>query len=448
MKSTREDQEARDLLDYLKREGYIEKAAQSQTGFYCSSKTCAKVLESDFKSFGVPKSRHDLRERLRKYASKNASGQWESAPDLVTRCLICAYRGYRNLHKKNYEQYPDDDVPDDFNTNSETPKPKSPVKSRARSPVRQSGFNAPRSGDTENQLYRGFKDFMMLRFSEVQYAGSFILEWLSFASQNPALNLGLILTAFVVIDLFHPVWYLPTRVAWEEYNRQPSKYSLKELSECHYLSDSIYPGYLVNPRNVKLLKVNVSDVKVIKTLRTAIPFTLPNGKQESREVIVRVIDQVLTPQMQTTQVDREAVFRSAIKTMRDLGAEHWASLWELAIKRNKIPADYEWPDHPVFIVPNEKDIQYIMREHMKANTLLLDPGPTAVGWEIFLCNFGSLQGLTFTSVKGHRFKYTMIAGSDAIDGQIVIGLINKNNISVYLIEGLLSIEELSNKVRK
>ena len=155
----------------------------------------------------------------------------QSAPDLVTRCLICAYRGYRQLYKRRYQQFPDDDVADDFNTNSEASKVKSPVKQRERSPVRQT---AP-VGDTSGQLYQGFKDFMMGTFATGEYANIMILEWLSNASRDPSLYLGLVITRNVAIDLFHPVWYLPTKDTWNRFNGQGSKYSLKELSEFHYL---------------------------------------------------------------------------------------------------------------------------------------------------------------------------------------------------------------------
>ena len=436
--------DAYDLLDYLKREGYIEKIAQSETGFYCTSKTCTKVLESDFKSFGVPTSRYDLRERLRKYASKNAKGAWEAAPDLVTRCLICAYRGYRQLYKRRYQQFPDDDVPDDFNTNSEAPKMKSPVKQRARSPVRQT---APKSQpnvntDAESQLYQGFSEIIMTLILTGSYAVNLPLEWLKYARRS--LYFGLLVSQNSAIDLFHPVWYLPTNEAWGRYVRQPLKYSLQDLAEFHYLDERLQPGFLINPHKPAHLKVKASDVKVIKTIKTNIRFTLPNGSQQSHEVIIRVIDQVLRPEPQAAPVDRDAVYTAAIRAMTELGADYWASLWELAVKRNKIPNDYPWPEHPVFIVPDEEDIQYIMTKHVKANTFLLDPGPTAVGWEIFLCNFGSVQGMYFTSVKGYRF----VMVDQHIDGQEIADTKSIGNAKVILIRGLLSVEDLTAKVRK
>lgn len=137
-----------DLIAYLQAGGFIEKQSQSAGGFYCTSKSCMKLLSQSFNSFGLPSTRFKLRALLRRYPAPPKPGEpWEPAQSVIQRCFVCAYRGFRVLYKRAFGKYPDEDVPDDFNTNSDAPeipepilvKPKSPPKPqpRAKSPPRQ-----------------------------------------------------------------------------------------------------------------------------------------------------------------------------------------------------------------------------------------------------------------------------------------------------------------------
>lgn len=145
----------RELWAFMKKEGFIEKAAVGSGEFYCSSKHCNRLLLGLFEfekestnifgsnekaGYDLPHDRYQLQEIFRKLAAKKADGSYEDVQSLSQRCLICTYRGYRKLFMQKYGQYPDDDVPNNFNTNSPIPpstvpkytgKPKSSTSSKS-----------------------------------------------------------------------------------------------------------------------------------------------------------------------------------------------------------------------------------------------------------------------------------------------------------------------------
>ncbi len=79
----------------------------------CPKMQCLKLLQVYFQVYEIPTSQKRLYSML---SSEEGCGVGNI--DLNRRCLICAYRGYRNLYKQKYEIYPGNDVDDDFGIKS------------------------------------------------------------------------------------------------------------------------------------------------------------------------------------------------------------------------------------------------------------------------------------------------------------------------------------------
>tara|TARA_R110001632_G_scaffold50169_5_gene125297 strand:+ start:3797 stop:5005 length:1209 start_codon:yes stop_codon:yes gene_type:complete len=121
----------------MKKSGFIEKAAVGDGEFYCTTKQCNRILIKLFEfesqitwqdqmkgiksGYDIPTTRRELQEIFKKNSTKNVDGTYNNVQAVTQRCLVCTYRAYRNLHMKKFGYYPDDNIPDDFNVNSDIP---------------------------------------------------------------------------------------------------------------------------------------------------------------------------------------------------------------------------------------------------------------------------------------------------------------------------------------
>lgn len=92
---------------------YLRDKYKKAPGFGdCPGAQCSKLLHVFFEAYGVPTSQKKLHEMI---AGKEGTGSGGVGNvDLNRRCLICAYRGYRQFYYQKYGMYPGSDVADDF----------------------------------------------------------------------------------------------------------------------------------------------------------------------------------------------------------------------------------------------------------------------------------------------------------------------------------------------
>lgn len=474
-----------ELLRYLNDEGFIEKLAQTQTGFYCSSKVCTKVLTGEIDSFGIQTSRFMLRERLRKHASKKYDGSWDLASDLIARCLICAYRGYRILYKRKFGVYPDEDVLDDFNTNSEAPEVQAPrvqpqIRSQPAAKPRSPPRAAPRSpfNVTRELSSIAIQKIFMPLLKTFKYANEIILGWMALVTRFKEQDFGLTITSRQAVDYGQHTWYLPTEAAWDSFkqangNLLADNDAYQSILLAHYLKPdgSVNSKTLINAvfgskefAAKHPLRVNMSDLKRKGSAfpRDFYEITLESGARAQVQIRVEVIDQVLIPQglrekgAEEFETMRFVVLKDAIDTMRRLKATHWVQLWELVLKSTRFLQDPDqFPKALVFIVPEEVELQRILKMYIKPGTFDASPGPTNIGWEIFFCGFGTInkEGTEFISLKGHPFSLKIEGGLvQEVDGRRVEARVRSyvkdRSLDILMINGLLSVKELSAKVAK
>jgi hypothetical protein len=81
----------------------------------CPGPQCKRLYEVIFDAQGIPYSQRRLKEMIGGSGAKGGIGN----PDLNRRCLICAYRGYLEFYEGRYRVKAGNDVPDDFNGDSE-----------------------------------------------------------------------------------------------------------------------------------------------------------------------------------------------------------------------------------------------------------------------------------------------------------------------------------------
>ena len=452
-----------DVMNFLEHGGFIEKIVDSEgkSGFYCSAKTCRKTLTSDFSNFGIPTSRHSLREILRKHGTRptKPDGEWGDAPSVTTRCLICAYRAYRTLYHRRNNTYPEADVPDDFNTNSPVPevKVKSPQKAKAASPQKA----PPRQDTPLEQLRSKLYIKMASLLNEDRYSRGILMRWMPGITSFTEKDFGVLITPSGLAEIYPVVWYLPTQRSWDTFAATNPKILVdhgEDIAWAHYLKlDDSDPRYLVNVVNngQSQIRVRDRDLKVIESRRFELLIKIGSGLH-LLNLNIQMIDEVLIPDAlraggaDNFKEKRDEIIGAAIETMEDMGCLHWASLWKLVLKSTRFLQDPdEFPNHPIFIVPEEAELQRVLAKYIKKGVLDANPGPTQIGWEIFFCSFGTLsvEG-KFISVKGHEFPAT----PETIDKRQILErdpfTMNKVKVQVIKLNGLLSVEELSAKVRK
>lgn len=147
----------REVFEALERGGYIEKDA-AQNGFYCDAKNCRKALDTAFKpehtgpgkfGYDVPATRLALWNLMQLASSISTGGVIDPVPAARRRCYVCIYRAYRTVYHRKYGTYPDEDVPNDFDSTS--PKPPEVKLTPKRSPA---GAQPQYAGETDEFVRR------------------------------------------------------------------------------------------------------------------------------------------------------------------------------------------------------------------------------------------------------------------------------------------------------
>lgn len=158
----------REVFAMLDRGGYIEKTAARDDGFYCGAKTCSVTLKRYFPdekgTYEIPTTRRELWAFMKKISTAG-----DKAPDLGRRCLICMYRAYRNVYYAKRGVYPDEDVPNGFDTTD--PEPPLPVVQQKKSTVQPKSSKPfytsptpetpPKKGNNLKKLVEDYERFLM-----------------------------------------------------------------------------------------------------------------------------------------------------------------------------------------------------------------------------------------------------------------------------------------------
>ena len=95
---------------------------------YCGRKACVRALKAEFglddpgMGYPAPQTRLELWQAMQRAATRNTDGTYDAVEEVRRGCYICIYRTYRNVHKRVYGSFPDEDVGNDFSNAMPAPK--------------------------------------------------------------------------------------------------------------------------------------------------------------------------------------------------------------------------------------------------------------------------------------------------------------------------------------